>query len=166
MKYLVAVNGEEIEVTLDGSLIRTSDVEAEGRVADLEGTPIRMVTVGPRVYRVLMRRGSAVGKYVIHLDGFRFDVEAVDERTRAIRQLAGTTATQVGLGPLMAPMPGLIVRVLAQPGDRVTVGQGLVVMEAMKMENELRAASGGVVKAVRVAAGDAVEKGAILIDLA
>jgi pyruvate carboxylase subunit B len=166
MKYVVTVNGEEIEVALDGSAVRVGDLEAEADVTDVEGTPVRMVTVGGRVYRVLVRCGSAGGKYVIHLGGFRFDVDAVDERMRAIRQLAGTAATHAGLGPLVAPMPGLIVRVLAQPGDRVAAGQGLVVMEAMKMENELRAAGAGIVKAVRVAAGDAVEKGAILVDLA
>jgi acetyl/propionyl-CoA carboxylase alpha subunit len=166
MKYVVTVNGEEIEVTLEGSVVRVGDLEADAHVADVEGTPVRMVTVDGRVYRVLVRRGSAVGKYVIHLGGFRFDVEAVDERTRAIRQLAGTAAAHAGLGPLVAPMPGLIVRVLAQPGDHVAAGQGLVVMEAMKMENELRAASAGIIKAVHVAAGDAVEKGAILVDLA
>ena len=166
MKYVVTVNGEEIDVALDGSAIRVGDLEAEAHVTDVEGTPVRMVTVGGRVYRVLVRCGSAGGKYVIHLGGFRFDVDAVDERMRAIRQLAGTAAAHAGLGPLVAPMPGLIVRVLAQPGDRVAAGQGLVVMEAMKMENELRAAGAGIVKAVRVAAGDAVEKGAILVDLA
>ena len=62
-------------------------------------------------------------------------------------------------------MPGLIVRVNAQVGDTVQAGQGLVVMEAMKMENELRAQSAGRVKAVLVAPGAVVEKGALLIEL-
>jgi pyruvate carboxylase subunit B len=62
-------------------------------------------------------------------------------------------------------MPGLVVRVHVQPGDRVEAGQGLVAMEAMKMENELRAPSAGSVVAVRVEAGAIVEKGAVLIEL-
>ncbi|MDE3052849.1 MAG: biotin/lipoyl-binding protein [Gemmatimonadota bacterium] len=62
-------------------------------------------------------------------------------------------------------MPGLIVRVHVKPGDVVQPGQGLVVMEAMKMENELRATAGGTVKAVAVAPGTAVEKGALLLEL-
>jgi pyruvate carboxylase subunit B len=61
-------------------------------------------------------------------------------------------------------MPGLIVRVLVQPGDVVQAGQGVIVIEAMKMENELRASSAGVVRAVSVAAGSAVEKGAVLVE--
>jgi pyruvate carboxylase subunit B len=62
-------------------------------------------------------------------------------------------------------MPGLIVRVHVEVGATVQPGQGLVVMEAMKMENELRAVAGGVVKAVRVAPGTAVERGATLVEL-
>ena len=62
-------------------------------------------------------------------------------------------------------MPGLIVRVNVTEGDSVTAGQGLVVMEAMKMENELRSAASGTVLRVLVAPGTAVEKGAILVEL-
>jgi biotin carboxyl carrier protein len=62
-------------------------------------------------------------------------------------------------------MPGLIVRINVTVGATVAPGQGLVVMEAMKMENELRAASTGVVKSIRVAPGTAVERGATLVEL-
>ena len=63
-------------------------------------------------------------------------------------------------------MPGLVVRVEVAVGDRVRPGQGLVIVEAMKMENELRAEAGGRVSAVHVAAGEAVAKDQVLIDLA
>ncbi|MBU6366822.1 MAG: acetyl-CoA carboxylase biotin carboxyl carrier protein subunit [Gemmatimonadetes bacterium] len=63
-------------------------------------------------------------------------------------------------------MPGLVVRVLAAPGDQVAAGAPLLVMEAMKMENELRAPAAGVVRAVHAAPGQAVEKGAVLVELA
>ena len=62
-------------------------------------------------------------------------------------------------------MPGLIVRINAKPGDKVAQGQGLVVMEAMKMENELRVSAQGTVKSVNVTAGTAVEKGTVLIEM-
>ena len=62
-------------------------------------------------------------------------------------------------------MPGLIVRVGVKPGDEVRAGQGLIVMEAMKMENELRAVAAGRVKAVLAQPGMAVEKGALLVEL-
>jgi pyruvate carboxylase subunit B len=62
-------------------------------------------------------------------------------------------------------MPGLIVRVNVKAGDTVQAGEGLVVMEAMKMENELRATAAGTVRSVEVTAGTAVEKGALLVAL-
>jgi pyruvate carboxylase subunit B len=62
-------------------------------------------------------------------------------------------------------MPGLVVRVNVQPGDAVQAGQGLVVMEAMKMENELRSAAAGRVKSVLAQPGTAVEKGTVLVEL-
>lgn len=158
------VNGQELEVTLEGPVARVGDLEAGAHVVEIDGTPLRVVTIGERVHRVLARRGSEAGRYSIHLDGFRLEVEALDERTRAIRQLAGSAAKPAGPTSLAAPMPGLVVRVLVQSGDRVQAGQGVVVIEAMKMENELRASTAGVVRAVTVKAGSAVEKGAVLVE--
>jgi biotin carboxyl carrier protein len=72
-----------------------------------------------------------------------------------------------GTGPqrVLAPMPGKIVRVLVTPGQTVEPRQGLVVVEAMKMENELKAPAAGVVAGVRVGPGEAVEKGQVLVEL-
>ena len=118
------------------------------------------------MHRVVVRRGALRGAYTLWVDGFRFEVEALYERTRSIRELSAASSGPAGPKPLTAPMPGLIVRVNVQVGDAVQAGQGLVVMEAMKMENELRAQAAGQVKAVLVSAGTAVEKGATLIELA
>ncbi|HEX3865904.1 MAG TPA: acetyl-CoA carboxylase biotin carboxyl carrier protein subunit [Gemmatimonadaceae bacterium] len=172
MRYLVRVNGEEHEVLLDerGVHIDGSDVVAQ--VLPIDGTPERMVTIGSAVHRVVVRQASingatpasARGRYTLWLDGHRFDVEALDERTHAIRELAGKSAGPSGPAPVIAPMPGLIVRVNAQVGDEVHAGQGIVVMEAMKMENELRAPAAGRVKTVLAVAGTAVEKGTVLVE--
>ena len=163
MKYIVAVNGVEHEVTIDGSSVRIGAFEGDADVATLPGTPVRLVAVAGRVYPVLARAGTEPGRYAIHIGGYRFDVEALSERTRAIRELAGAGSKPSGPTAICAPMPGLVVRVLVQSGDRVQAGQGVVVMEAMKMENELRASSGGLVRSVEVWPGSAVEKGAVLV---
>jgi len=165
VKYIVTVNGTDHEIALDGCTVTSGDASREARVSEVEGTPVRLVTIDNEVHRVVVRRGASRGRYTFWLEGHRFEVEALDERTRAIRELSGAAAGPAGPAPLIAPMPGLIVRVNVQPGDQVQAGQGLVVMEAMKMENELRAQASGTVKAVLAAAGAAVEKGAILIEL-
>ena len=164
MKYYVTVNGEEHEVTLDEHGVNLDGEQVSATVEAANGSPVRMVTIGDEVHRVVVRR-TARGTYTLWLDGYRFEVEALDERARTIRELAGKSAGPSGPAPLIAPMPGLIVRVSVQAGDQVQAGQGLVVMEAMKMENELRAPAAGRVKTVLAGPGTAVEKGTVLIEL-
>jgi biotin carboxyl carrier protein len=165
MKYIVRVGTAEVEVLLDGEQVTVDGLSTTARVSDVEGTPVRMVTIGNEVHRVVARRGETRGRFTLWLDGFRYEVEALDERTRAIRELSGASAAASGPAPLKAPMPGMIVRINVQAGDRVTPGQSLVVMEAMKMENELRASSAGTVKTVLAQIGIAVEKGALLLEM-
>ena len=165
MKYFVRVGDSEIELSREGDEVLVEGTTTSAHLADVEGTPVRMLTVGDEVHRIVVRPAGARGRYTIWVDGFRHEVEALDERMRAIRELAGATVGPVGPAPLVAPMPGMIVRVNVQVGDRVHPGQGLVVMEAMKMENELRAQAEGAVKAVLAHPGTAVEKGALLIEL-
>jgi pyruvate carboxylase subunit B len=165
MKYLVRIGDEDHTVLLDGDGVHIDGQDVAAYVEQIDGTPVRMVTVGDEVHRVIVRPGPSRGIYTLWLDGYRFDVEALDERTRAIRDLSGKSAAPSGPAPLKAPMPGLIVRVHVRVGDTVQPGQALVVMEAMKMENELRATAGGKVKAVVAGPGTAVEKGALLIEL-
>ncbi len=165
MKYYVRLDGAEHEVELDANGVHLDGEDVSAQVASIDGTPVRLVTIGNEVHRVIVRPGATRGSYTLWLDGYRFDAEALDERTRAIRELSGAAAGPSGPAPLKAPMPGLIVRIHVAIGDEVQAGQGLVVMEAMKMENELRTTVAGRVKQIVVTPGIAVEKGAILIEL-
>ncbi len=166
MKYIVDIGGERLEVELDGETARIGGVAHAVHLSDVEGTPVHLVGIGDRVHRVVARRHADRGRYTLRLDGWRFEAEALDERTRAIRDLTAASDAHAGPQPVTAPMPGMIVRVHVQPGDSVTQGQGVISMEAMKMENELRATTAGIVKAVLVQPGQAVEKGAVLVELA
>ena len=165
MKYIVDVNGERVEVVLDADGATIGDLTVAARVDDVAGTPVRTVTLGDAVHRVVARRGETRGRYTLWVDGHRYEVDAMDERTHAIRALSAAAAGPGGPAPLKAPMPGLVVRVNVAPGDTVSAGQGLVVIEAMKMENELRASAAGKVKAVHAAVGEAVEKGGLLVEM-
>ena len=165
MKYVVDVGARSVEVELDGDHVRVDGIDVAASLVELTGTPVALLTLGDTVQRVVVTRDTARGRYALSLGGRRYEVEALDDRTRAIRQLSNSAAGPKGPAPLVAPMPGLIVRVNVEVGASVQPGQGLVVMEAMKMENELRAASAGTVKAVRAVPGTAVERGAILVEL-
>lgn len=165
MKYLVDLEQKRIEVELGVHGARVGGDVVSATLADVEGTPMQMITLGDRVHRVVAQRGATRGQYVLWVDGWRISVEALDERARAIRDLSAEAAAS-GPRPLVAPMPGLIVKVLVVQGAAVSAGDPLVVMEAMKMENELRATAAGVVALVRASPGQAVEKGAVLIEIA
>jgi pyruvate carboxylase subunit B len=167
MKYIVKVAGSEQphEVTVVADAVQVDGDLVVGHVSEVEGTPVRVVTIGDEVHRVIMRRGGQRGDYTLWVDGYRFDLEALDERTSAIRELSRLSSAAAGPAPLVAPMPGLIVRISVKAGDKVNQGQGIVVMEAMKMENELRAIAAGTVKSVNVTPGTAVEKGTILVEM-
>ena len=165
MNYIVDVNGRRVEVELDGPKATINGKSNSVSLIDVEGTPVFLLRVGDEVHRVLAKRGSERGRWTIDVDGVRFDVEALDERRRAISDLTAATDAAAGPKPLIAPMPGLVVRVQVKVGDVVSAGQGLVVVEAMKMENELRAISDGVVLSIRAEQGAPVEKGAILVEL-
>jgi len=165
MKYFVSVAGTSHEVVIDGETVTIDGNAVRAHLEQLAGAPVLVLTLGPAVHRLVIRRGERRGEYDIATAGFRFIVEAVDERSRAIRQLSGAASLHATPANLSAPMPGLIVRVNVNEGDRVRAGQGLVVMEAMKMENELRAAHDAAVRRILVKPGSAVEKGAILLEL-
>ena len=164
MKYFVDVSGDRLEVEVDGARARV-DGAAPATLDPADEGLVRLLRVGTAVHPVEVRRLPGRGRYLLTVGGYRYEAEALDERARAIRDLTAAAAGPAGPAPLVAPMPGLIVRVAVRPGDVVQPGQGLVVMEAMKMENELRTQAAGVVKAVLVEPGAAVEKGARLVEL-
>lgn len=165
MKYIVDAGGSRLVVALDPDGVSVDGQSVVAHLGDVPRTPIYVLTVDAAVHSVRVRRGDGRGRYTLWLGGYRFDVEALDERTRAIRDLDVERNVTSGPAPLLAPMPGLVVRVLVEEGATVQTGQGLVVMEAMKMENELRAAAPSVVKRIHASAGAAVEKGALLIEM-
>jgi pyruvate carboxylase subunit B len=166
VRYVVEVNGERRLVALDqANAAYEGEQPQHAELSDIEGSPVRMIKIGTHVYRVVAEKRSGRGRYTLWVDGYRFEVEALDERTRRIRDISAANARPSGPAPVLAPMPGLVVRINVTVGDKVEAGQGVVVMEAMKMENELRATGPGTVRSVEVSPGTAVEKGALLVVL-
>ncbi|MBI3159483.1 MAG: biotin/lipoyl-binding protein [Chloroflexi bacterium] len=97
--------------------------------------------------------------------GRLYTAEVVDEREMRLRAAAGEGHDDSGLFILKAPMPGLVVNVPVKPGDQVKKGDVLVILESMKMQNELKAPRDGLVTAVDVNAGDSVEQKQVMLSL-
>jgi biotin carboxyl carrier protein len=107
--------------------------------------------------------GQASGDFDVHLDGRTIAVQIRPAGSFGRQKRQGGGAHAGGPQRVTAPMPGKVVRVLVTPGDAVTARQGLVVVEAMKMENELRAVRDGRVRDVAVKEGQSVDAGAVLL---
>jgi biotin carboxyl carrier protein len=107
--------------------------------------------------------GTEAGDFDVHLDGRTIPVQIRPAGSFGRQKKAGAGATGTGPQRVVSPMPGKVVRVLVKSGDQVTARQGLVVVEAMKMENELRAARDGRVRDVSVAEGQSVDAGTVLL---
>lgn len=145
-------------------------IAVDGRTIDVDSGQLEAVTpVEPAVYSVLLdgvsyeiRVNQTPEGLSVETCGRRFTVEVRDPRdtSRGSRASIGS-----GRQKIAAPMPGKVVRVLVSVGDSVDVGQGLVVVEAMKMQNEMKASHPGRVMEVRAVAGGTVGAGDTLVVL-
>ncbi len=166
MKYFARVNGKDVEVELVerlGELI----VSVDGERTDIEYAEV------DRLGQVIALAGGLSYGASIEDDGQRvhvtiagqvYAVDIEDERERAAH--AAERAKSAGGGTVQAVMPGVVARLLVAVGDGVEAGQPLLVLEAMKMQNEIPAPAAGVVTALHVAEGKAVAAGAKLVTLA
>lgn len=157
------------EITIDGKL-RTVEIEstAPGRYRlrwEGETHEVDMVRPTPEAFQMLIdgeswEAGCVATErgYLVDVVGVCTEVEVVDPRRKALR-LAGASAS----GVVATSMPGRIVRLMVGVGDRVTKGQPVIVVEAMKMENELKSPVEGTVGEVMVAPGQPVEAGTKLL---
>ena len=102
------------------------------------------------------------GACVVEVGGETYTIR-VEEQTRYIIRTRGGASGGAGAQTIKAPLPGKVTHVPVSVGDAVAPGQSLVVIEAMKMENELKAAAPGTVREVRVSAGQAVNAGDVLV---
>ena len=136
----------------------------------------RRVTVGDRSFEVRLvdvDSDPEAGEYLFELNGELVTVTVSDVTTGGDLTPAGISSRVRKAKPtldsvsggVVAPMPGKIVNILVEPGDKVEAGQVVVILEAMKMENELSALSKGTVKAVTVHRGDSVQGGQVLVSL-
>ncbi len=165
MKYVVDVEGDTFSVEISDDAILVDGEPILAHLAPIAGTPMVEVAVGTARHLVAVEHGGGRGDYTVTTDDHRLVAQATDEHTQRLRDMDANRRHRTGPLRLIAPMPGLIVRVEVQPGDAVEVGRALVVMEAMKMENELRATGAGTVTRVHAQAGVAVEKGTVLLEI-
>ena len=173
MRYFVNLDGEEhvVDVTEKPGggyslALSKAGEEQASRVLEAEVAgkgELTTVQVAGKVIDLVVE--GALPKLEIFASGKRASVTVESARTRAAAAMRGASSG-ADEGLITSPMPGKVVKILVKEGDSVNQGNPVIVVEAMKMENELLATKTGVVQKVYVALGDAVEGGARLIALA
>ena len=146
----------QLEFTLDQERVRSS---IDGRVVEASA-----VEVSPGTYSILIdgqsfdvRVESSAAGLSVHANGREYLIAIRDPRQW--RRYRGAAAEVEGRQKVMAPMPGKVIRLLVKSGDLVEVGQPLLVVEAMKMQNEVRSPKSGTVEGLAVSPGQAVSAG-------
>jgi biotin carboxyl carrier protein len=155
-EFTLSVDGREHRIEIHGNSVL---VDGQPFVIGVENG---VLTVDGIVYQVSLGKGAAV------VDGKAYQVEAAGMTVRATApRKAPTRKKQAAAGEdaVTAMMPGAILRVLVAEGEEVGSGDVVVILEAMKMENEIHAHKSGVVSRVHVAAGDSVENGQALVEI-
>jgi len=167
MTFDVTVNGRPWRVAVDpASRVGQFSVVIKGRRRLVDAswiTPDTVSLIDGGAQRELRLQKRPDGAFDVAVGGQTFHAVVSTRRGEHVVGSDPPSSPASGPQPLKAPMPGRVVRVLASVGECVVLRQGLVVVEAMKMENELRSPRAGVVTEVRVTPGTAVEAGTVLV---
>jgi biotin carboxyl carrier protein len=162
--YTITVNGETVhsvslkdgQITLDGKLFEADVL----KISDSEFHIIR----NNRSYNILiteLKRGEK--KMTVKVNGTKYSTVAKDRLDDLLHAMGMDKATAQKVSEVKAPMPGLVLRVMVEGGQKIKKGDALVVLEAMKMENILKSPADAVVKKISVTKGDKVEKNQVMM---
>jgi biotin carboxyl carrier protein len=153
MKLDLIIDGREERIEIANGRFRIDDGEQQEASVEMPEPGVYSVLLDGRSYQARVEEG------VVTVNGFRFEIEVRDPR-RWNRQSRG--GAHSGAQDIKASMPGKVVRVLVAVGDAVEAGQGIVVVEAMKMQNEMKAPRAGKVIGIAARAGATVTAGEVL----
>lgn len=164
MKYFATLDDHTYEIEIRSE----SEIVVDGRnltvnFESMANQPVYSLLLGNESYEAYVSESQS-GLQVL-LRGKLYEIEVEEERQRRLRQASGVAPPAGGEFHLKAPMPGLVVAVPVTEGQSVERGDHLVILESMKMQNELRAPRAGVIQRVRVGAGERVEQHQVLITL-
>ncbi len=164
MKYITIVEGKQFLV----EIIDDKHVSVDGKVYEVDfesvsGQPVYSLIVDGRSHESYIYQGE--DNWQVLLRGRLYPVTVEDEREKRLRAAAGGGVRETGEFHLRAPMPGLVVTIPVTEGQAVKKGQVILILESMKMQNEIKAPRDGVIGRIRVKAGETVEQKQTLLSV-
>ena len=164
MKYVTTLDNQEFEIeVVDERHIRIGDRLLEVDFESVIGQPVFSLILDGRSYESFVYQGDE--DWEVQIRGRQYQVKVEDEREKRLKAAAGGGALEGGEFHLKAPMPGMVVAILLTEGQEVKKGQVMLILESMKMQNELKAPRDGVMGRVRVKAGESVEQRQTLLSV-
>lgn len=160
--YRALVGERTFDIRWQGETLFVNDEPTTYAFEQVSGRHYLLIFNGNSIPVVIDAPGD--GSARITLNGRTTDVRVKDERALLMERFGLDAGDDAAQREVRAPMPGLVLRVEVAPGQTVKTGEAILVLEAMKMENELRAGGDGVVKAIHVEAGTAVAKNDLLLE--
>ncbi len=165
MKYIATIEGKEYTVEIvDEKHLRIGERLVPVDFVTVSGQPVFSLIVDGRSYESFVYPGED-GDWQVLLLGRQFSVEVEDEREKRLRVVGGSSVAEGAEFQMKAPMPGLVVSVNVEEGQKVDKGQVLVVLESMKMQNELKSPKAGTIGRIKVKAGETVEQRQTLLSV-
>jgi biotin carboxyl carrier protein len=165
MKYVTTINDKTyiIEINEDHRVI-VDGVEYTVDFESVSGQPVYSLLIDGRSYEAYIYETEDPNTWQVLLHGDLHTVRVEDEREKRLRAAGGGVAVAAhGEFNLKAPMPGLIVAVPVSEGQAVNKGDNLIILESMKMQNELKSPRAGTVARIKVKPGDSVEQNQVLV---
>lgn len=161
MKYTTIINNKQykVEILNDGQVMVNGNLHE----VDFLGMEESLYSIiqNDKSYEIAIEEER--GRYELQLEGRLYEATVLDQRALLMAQRKG--GLTIGSGEVSSPMPGLIVEVMVAVGDEVAQGDTVIILESMKMQNELKAPRDGIVQTVNCQDGQTVDKGDLLINI-
>ena len=162
--YKALVNGKSFEVAVNGESVEVDGNVLQWDFAEL-GNGDCHILLGNKSFRAEVVKLDREGKTIqLKINGSAYTVQLRDKFDLLLEKMGMSASAAGKINAVKAPMPGLIIDLRVKAGDQVKAGDSLLVLEAMKMENVIKAAGDATVKQVKVKKGDSVEKNQLLIE--
>lgn len=164
MKYITTVNGEEFEVEIHDK----NNISVNGKIYTVDFEKVNQ----EQIYTMIIdghsyeARISQTGdEWQIYMRGTLYTSEVIDEREKRLKAAGGEAHVIGGDYSLKSPMPGLVVKIPVKEGDEVSKGDVLVILESMKMQNELKSHQNGIISNIGIKEGETVKQKQVLLNI-
>jgi biotin carboxyl carrier protein len=162
--YKASVNGKQFQITSDDGSFVVDNELLKWDVAEISDGYCHIIVDNKSYKAELVKADYSTKTFTFKINGRMYSVTLRDKFDQLLEKMGMTNSTAGKVNNIKAPMPGLIVDLKVKEGDEVKMGDTLLILEAMKMENSIKSPGDGIVKTVKAKKGASVEKGQVLIE--